>query len=289
MIDGWSPPDDALWIRQSTVSSWELCPARVTQSTHRGFNGLPSEPMSFGTLVHEMLAKEMVDGPQPWTAADVEDFWDSLVVAEYGVTLPELTDDEQVKSSAVEAIGAVQTWRIQVQPTLPNSDPLVEARLEAPLGILDSGRQVWLHGTGDVLYPGVPVGYDWKTSGRDWMDGKAMALGQPSAYTYLALWNHDAFIADWRYWVFDRRSQMWRLHETSRTRQQVAAWLRHAFGIAKSIDAGATAYNPTGSSYGKIRRGWWCSPKYCGAWDICPGKYIADDLDETIEAEVVWQ
>lgn len=285
--EAWGEPaDDALWIRQSTVGSWELCPARVMLSDG---HELPSEAMSFGTLVHEMLALDLEHGAGlPWTYSQTADLWSSLVADEYGVDLGELAAEETIESSAMEAIGAVQLWRRQVEPDLPSTEPLVEARLEAPLGILDNGRQVWMHGTGDVLYPDVPVGYDWKTAGRGWGEGKAMFLGQPSAYTYLAWWNHDVFIADWRYWVYDRRAAKWVLHSTQRTPQQVQAWLRHAFGIAKAIDAGAVYYTPVDSTFGKMKRGWWCSPQYCGVWDRCKGKHLADEVDESQSVEVAW-
>jgi hypothetical protein len=37
---------------------------------------------------------------------------------------------------------------------------------------------------------------------------------------------------------------------------------------------------PAGESYGKYKRGWHCSAKYCGGWEICPFKgLIPDDAD----------
>ena len=165
---------------------------------------------------------------------------------------------------------------------------LIEQRLEAPLGILPNGREVWLHGTGDLLYKDLAVGYDWKTSGRDWKEGRATYLGQPSSYQYLHWYNHDVWVDEWRYWIYDRGRGQWVLHTTRRDRQQVMSWLRHAFGIACAIDAGVVYYTPTQHPYGKSERGWWCSPKYCSAWDHCPGKYLADEFDEKQSAIINW-
>ncbi len=283
-----SPGDDVLWMRQSTVGSWELCPARVMLSDDPGFKALPSEAMSFGTLVHEMGATDLTDGLQNWTIVDVMDLWDTLVTDEYGVSVFELAAEEMIRDGAVEAIGANQLWRVQVVPTLPDTDPVVETRLEAPLGVLPSGRRVWLHGTGDVLYPDSHVGVDWKTAGRGWKEGKADLTGQAAAYTYLAWVAFSEWISEWRYWVYDRQKVEWAQWTTSRTEQQVDAWLRHAFGIAKAIDAGAVMYTPVDSTFGKMSRGWWCSAKYCGAWEVCKGKYLADDVDESATVEVTW-
>ena len=281
----YTPAADALWLRQSTIGSWELCPARVMQSDQEGFNDTPSEAMSFGTLVHEMTALDLAHGGTPWTVKQTEDLWDSLLTDEYGRSLYELASEDLIKSSVEEAIGAVALWHRVVEPTLPAGERLIEQRMEAPLGILQSGREVWLHGTGDLIYTDGQPGYDWKTAGRGWNDTKAIAIGQPSAYTYLTWYNHGVYIPSWKYWVYDRQKCEWQLHETVRTPKQVSAWLRHAFGIAKSIDAGATAYVPWQSTFGKFKRGWWCSAKFCGAWSICKGKQIADDVDES---EVPW-
>lgn len=286
----YTPAHDALWIRQSTVGSWELCPGRVMQSKHARFNELPSEAMSFGTLVHAMIELELTGarGRVPWTTMNVSDLWDELALEEYGVSLADLADDDLILDSSIEAVGAVMQWRRQVQQTLPNGDMLIERRLEAPLGVLPNGREVWLHGTGDLLYTDIAIGYDWKTAGRGWKETKATYLGQPSAYAYLHWYNHNVWVERWRYWVYNRGSARWDLHTTYRNRQQVASWLRHAFGIACAIDAGVVYYTPTQHPYGKSERGWWCSPRYCAAWDHCPGKYLADGYDEKQLAIINW-
>jgi hypothetical protein len=67
-------------------------------------------------------------------------------------------------------------------------------------------------------------------------------------------------------------------------KEQIEANLANAWEYGKMIAAGAFPYTPGDAPYGKHKRGWWCSPTYCGAWNICPGKAtIADGTDLTVQ------
>jgi len=83
----------------------------------------------------------------------------------------------------------------------------------------------------------------------------------------------------------------WTLHKTSRNQAHVDSYLRKVWAIAKSIDAQAFPFRPWSETFGNVSRGWWCSPKYCSAWNICEGKHLPDDLVEETPIDITagWQ
>ncbi len=172
-------------------------------------------------------------------------------------------------------------WQEDVYPQLNLSDNIrVEEKMLAPLGVLPNGRAVWFYGTPDLVDIGNAGIQDWKTTGRAWKESKALGLLAPQAYSWLVDTTHGVFIPDHFYWVWDRAKSEWTLHKTSRNQAHVDSYLRKAWAIAKSIDAQAFPFRPWSETFGNVTRGWWCSPKYCSAWDICEGKSLPDDLWE---------
>ena len=286
MVD---PPDDALWIRNSDASSWELCAARHGYLRRGEAKQIPSEAMSFGTAVHTFAEMRCMGWDDVATTVQLREWWEEAVERD-GYELSDLADEARIEASLQEMIVACTLWDSTVRPTLNYTEAVeLEPKMQAPLGRLPSGREVWLHGTPDVL--DVDLIDDWKTAGRGWKGSKADALGQLSMYIFLAEATRGFTIEGGTYWVYDRSKQQWVAHVTSRTSAEVDAYLRHIWQMARAIDGEAYTFNPWQSTFGDYKRGWWCSAKYCAAWDVCEGKAVHDDVwnEQPIDIKAGWE
>lgn len=295
-VEGLTEPEDGdLQLRNSTVGSWDLCPGRVGYSEAEGFEPTPSEAMSFGSMGHVAIEQDLESGDGfLWTAPALETLWAKSLADEASgpYDLYELATAERIQASVEEAVVMMAAWQQDVYPQLNLSDNIkVEEKMTVPLGVLPNGRAVWFHGTPDLVDIDNAGIYDWKTSGRAWKETKALGLLAPQAYSWLVAETQGVFIPDHFYWVWNRAKQEWVLHKTSRSQEHVDSYLRKVWAIAKSIDAQAFPFRPWSETFGNVSRGWWCSPKYCSAWNICEGKSLPDDLLEgtPIDIKAGWQ
>ena len=288
-VDGLvEPAEDALWVRNSDVVSWDLCAARHGYLRKGAAKQVPSEAMSFGTMMHTFAEMRLMGWDGVVTVQQLEEWWEEAVEKD-GFSLSELAERPRIDASLQEAVQACAAWDVQVRPLLGYSEKVeFEPRLQAPLGVLPNGREVWAHGTPDVL--DVDLIDDWKTAARGWKESKARATGQLSMYIFLAEAARGYSITDGTYWVWDRSKYGWKAHFTTRDAAHVDAYLRHVWQIARAIDADAYSFNPWSSNFGDYKRGWWCSAKYCAAWDVCEGKAINDDVweEQPIDITAGW-
>lgn len=286
-----SPEDDALWIRQSDVSSMDLCPARAGYLRSGQAVQVPSEAMSFGTMMHTYAEHRLTEGfGDVIPKSQFEEWWVANVKRD-GFDLYELAEPDRIATSLDEALVAAAAWDREVYPNLTYAEAtesvLLEEKMEAPLGISPiSGRGVWVHGTPDVTDLKTPTIDDWKTAARGWKTSKAHATGQASTYSFLVAANYGVSIDTFGYWVWDRKAYQWELHVTTRTPAQIDAFMRHMWMRALEIDAGAFPFTPWQSQWGEYKRGWHCGVKYCAAWDVCEGKHLADDVWEEQEIDI---
>ena len=289
------PADDDLHLSQTTVSNAALCPARVGYRGDEGYSYVPSEAMSFGTMVHGMAEEDLglLGTPMRWAAGSwtfyaVEEMWrDGLLNERDGsFDLYELADRERINKSIMEALHANKRWHEVVAPTLDlagRDDWQIEKRVTKQLGTLPDGRRVWFGGTADLVVPGLAL--DWKTAGRGWDQSKADTTYQATYYTWL--YGVDRH----KYWVWNRREKDWSAFETSRSPKDVESALKVAWMLARQMADGTFTATPWQDTFGKVKRGWWCSAKYCGAWDICQFKNLPDDVYEgqKIDPKVGWE
>ena len=308
MLDGFGkvpsypePRDDDIVVSQSTIGSMQLCPGRVGLSQVEGFYATPSEAMFFGSVVHHMIEKFLLLGdPGAWpfelstTEAIRQAMDDAAVDESHGTAghfvIDEVATPDQVLMFIAEIRESVMAWYSQVWTAWFHEINItaMEQKLIMPLGILPDGRAVWLRGTPDVTTGGGI--YDWKTSKKAWLlnsDGLSKGSFGPQAPLYLALTGqrsgHFTFV------VYDRATQKWETHPTVWSEEQVKASVLNAWETGKQIGAQGFPYTPFESSYGKYKRGWHCSPQYCGAWDVCPGKdSISDGVDTTVKIDRRW-
>lgn len=291
-------PDTAVGVdihlSQTTVNNAQLCGGKILYRNDPLYNHTPSEAMSYGTMAHGMAELDLLDlmdgnGLRHWTPKSVERLWaDGLANERDGSwLLTDLATRERINKSVNEALTGHILWRRDVLPTLgePTSTWLVEERVTRCLGVLPDGRAVWFGGTADLVDEDKPMIFDWKTSGRKWDQSKADAGNQASYYT----WLYD--IPDHEYHVYSRKDKMWDVYSTSRTPEQVDAALRNAWMVAKSIADGSLVVNPWASTFGKYKRAWYCSARWCAAWAACEMKSINDNVweEQPIDIQEGWQ
>ena len=290
--------DNDIFVSQSAVNNMDLCPARRKYQRDEGYNHTPSEKMAFGSGLHAMTESDIRNGsPQFWHVGTVYEAWKKALATPYdkhsvGYDL-DLMPQKKVTESVTEMLMAMTSWQRDVYPllNLEGGDLAIEERMHAPLGeVQEDGRMVWLTGAPDLVNVTSLDVIDWKTSGRDWKDGKPEATGQVPAYLHLAAYTYELQVEDMKFtfWIFNRKTGVWQLRETYRTQQQVQAWLLHAYNRGVQIAEGiypATPWND--NDWKKVKRGWWCSAAYCGAWDICEYKFLADNVDEGVQVNWV--
>ena len=51
---------------------------------------------------------------------------------------------------------------------------------------------------------------------------------------------------------------------------QISMWQNMVLQIAQQMKTGNAPPNPNG---------WWCSPKWCGYWDLCKTGFMQGELD----------
>lgn len=292
--DGREPVETDVFLSQTTINNALLCGGRVLYRDHEGYDFTPSEAMSFGTMVHGMAEADLGLLGLPvcgqWSKAAVEEIWRQGLLDERDGSwdLDVLASRERIDKSVREAMVANRKWHEQVVPNLGISvgeRMLIEQRVTKQLGTLDDGRAVWLGGTSDVVFPDVPEIVDWKTAGRGWDESKAQFTIQATIYTWLyEIPNHT-------YWVWNRRNKDWSSYTTRRNEQHVDSALRQAWQVAGQIATGTLTASPLQDTFGKVKRGWHCSAKFCGAWNICEFNKLPDDVWEgqRIDPKVGWE
>lgn len=288
---GMVPPEGDVVVRNSTIDSLLLCGLRVGLADRPGYDPVPSEQMFFGTVVHDRIATVLAGGDPKHVFSPFEvDLAARLLANEEAFDLLAAVGDHH-KAWIDEIVEALWIWHSDVKPRLSIHDKLViEETRYRHLGTLPDGVSVWLRGTADVVDPTETLVSDWKTSGKGWDESKAHFTGQGDSYVWLYEDILGGLHVTWRFWVFNRKAQEWQLIESRRDATTVDSYLVRAWGAAKQVWADAYTAQPYQDTFGKYKRAWYCSPKYCGAWSICPAKALVDDRhDEPIDIEKGWR
>lgn len=204
-----------------------------------------------------------------------------LLVEDYDWSL-ELVPN--VRDFFSELGSAYRSWRADVYPTLEEI-LCVEEEMYVPLGEGQHGN-IWLRGTADAVF--TPRIADWKTSAKPWSQAKADLSIQASLYPALVKQTYGKSIRKFRFWNYVRSKSQWGYLDTSRTVRQVNSALGSALAYGRQIEAGAFVPTPVPDAAFNKQRGWYCSAKFCGAWNVCPAKYLADSKDEGEKAVRSW-
>ncbi len=153
------------------------------------------------------------------------------------------------------------------------------------LGNAERGN-VFLKGTADLVLEDRLM--DWKTSGRAWKQAKADFSVQASLYMPLHKQTLGLEIKKFDFWVYNRQARQWNVMRTKRTIAQIDSALDTALQYGRQIEAGVYPCTPVPEASFNKGRGWYCKPKFCGAWNICKAKYLNDDFNEKEKAVRSW-
>lgn len=280
-VAGDTPADGAVFVRPSAHATWMLCQAAVAFTSHPQYDNTSSMQASRGTGVHLLNEMHIAFGTVFDSAEQTLDAW-TAEMARRGEGFHDFTTPTRRIEVAQEILTAHQKWVEQFWlPVGQHLDIIsTERKMQMPLGVLPNGREVWLRGTADLV-TAEPKVWDWKTSSTGWQTAKLNEITQHLSYA--ALVEHELEIQprEAAYVVYDFKSGTWSWSEftVSFGRPQIDRVLREFFKMGAVLDADAAMASPAkrGASWGQDGRGWWCSAKWCGAWDICDGKYLLDD------------
>ena len=285
---------DASWdtiIRQSTINQFQLCPMRVGLAKHKNFLAPVNEKMAFGTCVHYLAEQDLVASTERLDLLTNMGEWvEPILVEQYDWSLSQVSDPVSFFS---ELGVAYRTWRQQVQPLMKNSIA-IESEMWLPLGEglgecaneNDMHPTIWLKGTPDAVYEDRIV--DLKTSGKAWAQAKADLSIQASLYMSLAKQELDIGIKKFTFHVYDRSKSRWDILETTRTVPQINAALLTAYNYVLQHEAQIYPATVIPEANFNKKRGWYCQPYFCGAWNVCDSKYINDGYDYTKVAIRAW-
>ena len=271
-------------IRQSTIGQMQLCPGRVKWVDHPEHLDMLSEPLVFGTCVHEIIANHLLKGKLQETMLLSMDVWiEQLLVENYDWTLKKIP---LVRDFFSEIAVAYRSWISNVLPTLDLENVItVEEKQLMYLGKGNSGN-IFLHGTADLVMTELLI--DWKTSGRAWKQHKADFSIQASLYMPLHKQSLELSIQDFWFWVFNRQTGVWSLLKTKRTVAQIDSALNTALEYGRQIEAKAFPCTPVPEASFNKKRGWYCQPKFCSAWNVCDSKFMNDGVNEKEIAVRTW-
>ena len=238
-----------------------LCPARLGYRDSEGYDGTPSEPMAFGSLVHELIdlfIKGDLDA-RKMSLQQVKTLFTQLLLAD-GHFLHELTNEYHVDRICMEAQAAFTKWVQEWWLVAGNFRTTVatEKTRVRPLGMISKSVAVWVRGTPDLVHE---TGLDdWKTAGRGWDKGKAGTRIQAATYTWL-----EEDVLDltepipFTYVVFNRQKAFWEPHVVWIDQDCVNAAKSALMAWAKQIKGGVFPPTPAAAS-GRPGRGWWSGP-----------------------------
>ena len=283
-------------VRQSLMNSLQLCPARVGFEINQPEEVIPvfGERPVFGTAVHDCAEHHVLDPKGQAKRIRPAEFglmMERILEENYdGSSLDDIPEKEYKKFRR-EVIEAYRLWVMQVYEHFIKADVKERtAHVEVPLYLYlgeHLGRRIIAHGTPDLTIQGLRM-EDNKTTfaAFKWTQEKADTEIQPSLY--LAMHNiiYNDSITDFVYRIYDRKAEDWDSLHTARTEGEQEAILKVAFEYGKQIAANVFPPTPIVENYGKRQRGWYCSPKWCGAWNVCSFKGQINDKTDLTEVAV---
>lgn len=201
------------------------------------------------------------------------------VLKEYGN--PVEIRPEQRSDILSEALRAARLWEKRVAGNLPDPPFLIEETAYCVLYVDEhTMRRVVMQGTADLVSPEQGIIVDWKTSKRPWDQSKADMTIQAEVYCGLMSAKLQQKFHKMHFWVYERGNAKWSKIETTRDDASIESTFKTAVQYGKQMLAGVYPATPTVEQFGKVKRGWYCSTRYCPAWNACEYKFLNDDVNE---------
>ena len=263
--------DDRIILRQSWLGSLAMCPERARQDMLGISKSTESTSTMVGSAVHhgiEMCLQSFIDTGEhtsrDQTIADSLSYWN-----DNGHEIVRWNHKNEEECLEIIELNSAVWWDEVRSDLFPRS---VEHKFEIPL-VVDHKPEIWLHGTIDLLqhHPGPIV--DWKNPGRkphdDW-EKKRWSV-QAAAYTFAVASMIDGGINEPMQFEFVHlvKGKVYKnLVECG-----PADWAS-LVALARSAGTLITADLPV---WPLQMSGWHCSPKWCGAWSTCRGRFAGPD------------
>jgi hypothetical protein len=263
-------------MRQSLMGDLELCAARVGLRHEEGYQKIVSPQATFGTCQHAVIERRLKgEDIETVLFQGLAEFVEETIEAEYVRHNLDRAEEsyEWVDLFVPEIIRATVEWQKIVADH--NLQPkFIEKEFSSTI-YKGKGQSydIVLRGIPDLVEEDGKL-WDWKTSGYGWKEGKAEAAAQAALYRFMvdeAGHPHRQF----NFLVYNRKENEWELYETYPSAEAISSALARAVEYGKMIRAGVYPATPIVYQFGKPKRGWYCSEKWCPAWHVCPYK----DLD----------
>lgn len=272
------------------------CAAQFNYVDHPGYVPSFGEPLTYGSVDHA-LKYRLISGESKLNvleASSVRGELFQILTQEYALPPPPLVYEavEGLSEGAVAAFVAeqqvgVSKWYEEYWSKQPKDLPITcaEVTLYRPLGEAPSGRLVVLQGTPDLVTYKI---VDHKTAARGWKFEKAQFTEQLPTYSALVEYNYGFLPLEGEFVVYNRQNGKIEVYETDRKEVHVRATLANAHLRGIQLDSKILPATPIVTEYFKDKRGWYCSPKYCPAWNPCEFKWLNDNVDESAERTMSW-
>lgn len=273
--------NNALYVRQSWLGSYLICPNRSRYDITMTALRRPSDVTAMGTAVHSAI--------EAYLNNEVTELGDMVVIASTDFTKAlenpdmRLTETSRDMDHAISCIrGMVTGWYDSIRPHVVLGG-LVEHKFQAPLGVTvnaDGPCQVFLEGMIDYVAPDNTI-WDWKTSGRSYSaKEKQKQSHQATCYVTacrtLGLVSNGNQPTAFRFGVMIRQPEPKAQIITVARDNSHVEWLRRQIG---SVAVHATMM-PKDCDWPMNDQHNLCSPKWCDYWSLCKGAHWADtDMD----------
>jgi len=263
--------DDRIILRQSWLGSLAMCPERARQDMLGISKSTESTSTMIGSAVHhgiEMCLQSFIDTGEhtsrDQTIADSLSYWN-----DNGHEIVRWNHKNEEECLEIIELNSAVWWDEVRSDLFPRS---VEHKFEIPL-VVDHKPEIWLHGTIDLLQHHPAPIVDWKNPGRkphdDW-EKKRWSV-QAAAYTFAVASMIDGGINEPMQFEFVHlvKGKVYKnLVECG-----PADWAS-LVALARSAGTLITADLPV---WPLQMSGWHCSPKWCGAWSTCRGRFAGPD------------
>lgn len=287
-------------IRQSDLNRFLKCPDLHRRYLHGLVEDQEGDAAIVGTACHEAYAQGTTwlrTGRDDWTAGDVlsvghtalERLWRAAEEQDVLRQMQVATIDEAHDQVA----GCMSVWVLEVLPMLAANIELIET-IEYRFDIKayeDSARIIYIAGTWDLGMGGAL--YDYKHSnGQKYTTQKAWQTSRYDAQPTIYAWAHDMLfenegaqatlmfadeceLADFTFINITRdkfKLQFLGPKEGIKVRTvgDCRFALQQMLALCHLIESDIPVW-PLGAA------DWWCSSKWCPAWNDCRGKFIGED------------
>ncbi len=264
-----APPDNRITLRQSWLNELAMCPERARQSMLGISVDTDSTSTVLGSAVHygiEQCLDQQINTGDPLSMGDTisasMDYW-----AQHEINIVRWNHKPGEPEKIVQL--NTEAWWEQVRPTI---HPLqVEYTFELPL-VTDHEPEIWLRGTIDCVQQAPSPIVDWKNPGR-----------KPSAEWEKKRWSVQAAAYTW--------AMQTEIHGDNEPRGFEFVYLVKGDVYRTLVDVGPAEWASLvalARSAGTLisadlpvwplnMAGWHCSPKWCGSWGSCRGRFAGPD------------